>query len=502
MKHYRRTLKSREEWRGKAVKRADKLRDQSKLVRRLRAKVDALEKALLGAIAAAKEANARLLMPSDPCPPSSLGDRGRIRIFAVLLFLVAFVSFSAIPKVMQIIGALQIGDVCWIPSCASPINWVYRFGLWRLSLTTRINERWLLLIDASIDLGAKKLLVALRVRLSALSARGGAITREDCEVIGLAVAAKWNGELVAEALKKIMKKVGIPDFVLKDGGGDLGKAMKLLKASDEYRKILCLADIGHVVANALKAKYKESEGLMAFLKAIKRGATKLRQSDLAFLAPPKIRTKGRFQSISRVGAWGIKVLEFIQGSGAYAKGSMGDRVRKMLPQFGKLRTFLEGFASMCVLTDQFMKLFKTKGFNQASYREGKQMLAALDDRCPVKTRLLKWLEDTLNKHCRAAIKQVALLVSTDALEGLFGTIKAIIARAPKGEFNANVLLVPALCGKLSVEDIEAALAGTSHIDLSKWIVENIPTTLAKERRKILGLRKKNPKPGQALSPSG
>ena len=439
-------------------------------------------------------------MAPDSCAPGSLSDRGQIRIFAVLLFLVAFISLSAIPKIMQLLGGLQIADVCWIPNCSSTLNWVYRFGLWRLSLVTPITEKWLMLIDASIDLGAKKVLVALRVRLSALAARGGAITREDCEVIGIAVAATWNGPLVAEALKKFMKKAGVPDFVLKDGGGDLSKAMKLLKKIEEYRKILCIADIGHVVANALKKKYKETEGLKAFLKAIKCGATKLRQSDLAFLAPPKVRTKGRFQSISRVADWGLKFLEFIQGSGQYTKGSIGDRLRKMLPQFGKLRPFLEGFAQSCVLTNEFMKLFKTKGFNRATYREGKQMLEGLDG--DLKERLLKWLEDTLRIHCRASIKQTPLAVSTDPQEGLFGIFKAIIARAPKGEFNANVLLLPALCGKPHAEEIEAALAGTKHVDLSNWIAENVPMTLAKQRRKMLDIMKQVIKPGQALSPSG
>ena len=128
------------------------------------------------------------------------------------------------------------------------------------------------------------------------------------------------------------------------------------------------------------------------------------------------------------------------------------------------------------------------------------MLEGLDG--DLKERLLKWLEDTLRIHCRASIKQTPLAVSTDPQEGLFGIFKAIIARAPKGEFNANVLLLPALCGKPCAEEIEAALAGTKHVDLSNWIAENVPMTLAKQRRKMLDIMKQVMKPGQALSPSG
>ena len=64
-----------------------------------------------------------------------------------------------------------------------------------------------------------------------------------------------------------------------------------------------LEDVGHVAANALKAQYAKSAAFLSFLKTLFRGMRRLRQSDLAYLIPPKIRTKGRFQGITRLAEW-------------------------------------------------------------------------------------------------------------------------------------------------------------------------------------------------------
>ena len=47
----------------------------------------------------------------------------------------------------------------------------------------------------------------------------------------------------------------------------------------------------------------------AFSALSEHGAKCLRQTEYAFLRPPKLRTKGHFQSISKLGRWGMKMLD-------------------------------------------------------------------------------------------------------------------------------------------------------------------------------------------------
>ena len=49
----------------------------------------------------------------------------------------------------------------------------------------------------------------------------------DCECIGLEICPTWNGPLVSGALTGIFEKAGTPSAIVKDGGSDLNKRVKL-----------------------------------------------------------------------------------------------------------------------------------------------------------------------------------------------------------------------------------------------------------------------------------
>jgi len=78
-----------------------------------------------------------------------------------------------------------------------------------------------------------------------------------------------------------------------------------------------------------------------FTSLISKCAKYLRQTDLAFLTPPKLRTKGRFLSISKLGKWGIVMAV----KGRVKKGSIQDRLRKVLPGLGLLKPYT--FCKQC-----------------------------------------------------------------------------------------------------------------------------------------------------------
>ena len=63
-----------------------------------------------------------------------------------------------------------------------------------------LNEPWVAIIDHSIDIGIKKILVVLRVPIKTLEEKGQALALSDCECIGLRVSEKTDYETVAEQL--------------------------------------------------------------------------------------------------------------------------------------------------------------------------------------------------------------------------------------------------------------------------------------------------------------
>ena len=105
-------------------------------------------------------------------------------------------AFRAAPRILELlcdVGYLRLG---WVPHFSSVINWTLRLGLAALKQVKPVTEPWLAIVDTSIDIGVKKVLVVLRVSVAALAQRGSAVCLADCECIGLVVSEHSDGETV------------------------------------------------------------------------------------------------------------------------------------------------------------------------------------------------------------------------------------------------------------------------------------------------------------------
>lgn len=246
-------------------------------------------------------------------------------------------------------------------------------------------------------------------------------------------------------------------------------------------------DVGHVAANALKAEFGGRRAFARFLDIVRKGSARIRQTDLARLLPPKIRTKGRFQGITKVAVWAEKILDLMGGRGRSKNKSERGSLRKAFCGLPLLRVFLEKFGATCRVMEKFLKLMKEKGLNQASYAEAKSIVTQLPKRSRVRESLLAWLEKHLHVQCRLGIGQMALAVSSDAIESLFGKFKTIIQRNPQAELNRLVYIIPLLCGNHTFESIDRAMKDCSHMRMLERIGESIPPTLRQQRHRVLDM---------------
>ena len=468
-----RVRKSRDTWKSKAVGRASTGRDQRRQIRSgLRR-----EAALAARLAALHREFDDFRTASVPARQEprvlAVQEAAAVRITCVLLVIIGVIPFRAAPRCLQIAQP----TAAWVPHFTSVINWTMRLGLALLQGVAPIDEPWIALVDMSIDLAVKKVMVVLRVPLAALNKRGSALTLEDCEVVGLKVAETWKGEDVAEALTATFKISGAPVAILKDGGLDLKRGVEIYRAANPAsKKMHVIEDVGHVAANALKAEFASLKPFKNFLKAITKGAAKLRQSALAYLTPPKLRTKGRFMGITRLAEWAEKILPLLGGRGRVPDDTLAAELRRMLGGLGHHRLFLDRFISNCQVTRDFLEIAKDKGVNQESYRAMKAELAKLTIDNPVRVRLERFLGRQLRIQSQLGIGQMPLPVSSDILESLFGKFKVVVARNTKAEFNQNVLTIPCLCGKLTASGVAAALTRVNQRSLESWVQVSVAET--------------------------
>ena len=129
------------------------------------------------------------------------------RTLCVLLVVGSIVSFRSVPRIMQVFQPWLWAPLR-IPHFTSVIHWTLRAGIALFEQVSTLSEPWVAILDCSIDIGTRKALVVLRVALSALERKQGAIGPRDCECIGLEVSHQWNGLRVSEALTRIFAKTG------------------------------------------------------------------------------------------------------------------------------------------------------------------------------------------------------------------------------------------------------------------------------------------------------
>lgn len=397
----------------------------------------------------------------------------------MLLVIQAVVSYRSVPRILTLFKTLPGSHLDWVPHFTSVINWTLRLGLGLLWQVARIEAPWLAIIDHSIDIGTKKALVVLRVPLAVLAHKGSAIQLVDCECIGLTVCEHVNGERIAQDLLGIFAQAGTPKAIIKDGDYTLQKGVRLW-AQHQALDVPVITDIGHAMATALKHQFEKTDAYQRFITLTSQGANRLRQTDLAFLIPPKLRSKGRFQSISNLGRWAENILAVFAVSGRAKKGSLLTRLRTALPGFMQLKSFIKQFANTAAVVSQVLEMLKNEGLEASCHARCHRLALTLPKRSLVKKHLVRWLDQHL--LIQQKLTDQSLLVSSDIIESLFGNFKHIIERSPQADMNRTTLLIPALCGRRDDATIHRALARARHIDLADWEKSNIPYTLRKKRQ--------------------
>lgn len=390
----------------------------------------------------------------------------------------AVVSYRSVPRILELFKSKTNYVVGWVPHFTSVINWSLRLGLGLLTQVQTSTKPWVAIIDHSIDIGTKKALVVLRVEVDALSKRGSAIRLEDCECIGLTVSEKVTSDTICPELEEIFTRAGNPVAIIKDRDATLNKGVRLWSDQQE-QPVPTIDDIGHTIATALKTQFEKLDIYRRFTALVSHGAKCLRQTELAFLMPPKLRSKGRFQSIGKLGEWAEKMLHVFAVRGQVEEGSQLAKLRKAFPRFSQSRYFIVQFASTTNIISQVMEVLKNTGLDKTTYKRCFELSRKLPRNSKVKKCLQVWLKKhyTLQKK----MSSLPLLVSSDIIESLFGNYKHIIERSPQADMNRTVLLIPALCGKLTDASVTQALQQASQADIEAWERKYISYTVRKKR---------------------
>jgi len=352
--------------------------------------------------------------------------------------------------------------------------------MYKLKYLESLPNYWTAIIDASIKWGDRKLLVVLRVPTHIMNGRSKALELKDVEVVGLYVKKIINGEIISELLQSLFSELGNPIQILSDGGSDIAKGVRLLLESSTFNGFQAL-DIGHFCANLLKKKYLNSSQFKEFISFTAHIGAKLRQTVAAWMAPNKLRVKGRFQGISDLAKWAQKAFEYCDKHLSSCDDATKKLIQKNFKGYRFLLHFAKSFFQDTQIINQVLQLIKNKGLSQNTFDQSLSILSEL----PVDSSIRQGIENYLWNHLELFRQhQISdALISSDIIECLFGKIKYLIEKSPTKDFNKLVLLLPALVGELTEENISRAQKIIKIKDIKEWEEQNIGDTILKQKRR-------------------
>ncbi|MBC8548708.1 MAG: hypothetical protein H8D23_03565 [Candidatus Brocadiales bacterium] len=476
--------RSRDGWKVKAVERNSIIHYQTKEIKRIKAERTNYKMDAQILTQEVEKLKAQQKNEHQKSKPLVINKEDLIDV-ALQLYINCRISFRATNRVLE--GLSEHLGIASAPCTQTIINWVTRLSIARIrnacqpiygQIGIRLRNGKIWMIDISIGLGAGKILAILELDAKHYILNGGAPTLQDVKCVAVAVAPTWTGITIAEFLEKVMNEAGIPDAILKDGGADLGKGVRVL--NEEEQRCLSIDDLSHVIANLFKHEYEEDPMFNTFLSACGKVSTKLKQTALAFLAPPKVSTKARFMNLHQLVTWADNILAH-SPRGRVKNDSLEAKLRANLDHLPECKIFIKHFIRDAVPMLACQEILKKNGLSQNSYTECQHLIETIPQKSSVRIGFQQWADKHLVVAAKLGLAESGLPPSTDILESAFGTLKQNHAGTTKDAYRM-ALLLPVICGEYTKQDVKL-LERVSTKDL-KAETDGIPS-LTQQRRYVL-----------------
>jgi hypothetical protein len=470
---------SREQWKRKAKERAEHNRSLRKELARIRQERDRSHQAH-------RETQERLRQQEAQAQGLVVPHKVDLVWRALRLFLEVRISFRAVSRVLQLLA-----EGCGITKAPCPqtvINWVTRLALVRFEAARLLQGRplraapfsngliWM--IDISIGLGMGKMLAVLAVDAQHHALAPGALALDRVHCLGISVADSWTGETIADLLSRLIAQLGRPAASLKDGGGDLRKAVAFLE--EEGLASPCIDDISHAVAAMLKRYYHAHPAFETFVSACGRVSGHLKHTILACVVPPKVRTKARFMNVHALFTWADRVLH-LSPSGGAKTGSPLAKLRACLDQLPACKALITRFRGDASGLLACQQIVKRQGLSHATLAQCEPLLATMPS-AALRRECRAYLVYQLEIATTLGLDHIGLPISSDAIESLFGVAK----RHGVGETqdaSRMALRLPAFCGLPTRE--EAAQVLDVSVARQQACTGQV-ISLTTQRREVLG----------------
>jgi hypothetical protein len=375
-------------------------------------------------------------------------------------------SFRAL-SISFVITIKHLNLDCRSPTHTTLLNWIHKIGYYNLKKEKERANDWIIIIDESIQIGTDKILMIYGIRQKNIDFTR-ALIFQDLVPLRESTKSSWNGESIKEILNNLSKEIGRIKYAVCDGGSNIKKGLELAGIEHIY-------DITHRIAIILRKIYENDD----FFVEISKNMAKLRhdcvQTKIAYLIPPKQRTKSRYLNINDTSSWCLNTLKYIQKNNDLDKDEY-EKFNWLIRYEDFIKELFEINNAICKIE----KILKHNGFSLNTEKICKIILDKIKSEKGLKLKemMLEYFEEIKSKM----IKFKRILLTSDIIESSFGKYKNYISQNPMAGVTNLILCLSAFTSPLTEDEIKKCLENTTINDIKKWTNEIIGKTVFQQRR--------------------
>jgi len=391
-------------------------------------------------------------------------------------------SLAAAPKTLALFFHEQARQG-FIPHATTGRMWLLRLGYYKLQAPLEQADDWILLADHAVEIGKHRFLGIIGIRLANLPPPGECLKLSDMTPVALLPVESSTQAIVHQQLEAVVAETGImPAAILSDEGSDLSAGID--RFCQAHPKTTRYRDLPHMAARLLKKRLEKNDRWNAFIKQVTQTKFETNQTELAFLVPPRLRSKARYMNLQSMLRWAERVLTVLDDPSLVAPSLCSiDRLHTKFAWVRAYREDLEVWSSWLALTDATLATVRRNGYCTSTADDVKRVLTELSD-TPEAELLKQELLKIVNAESSKASAGTRMPGSTEILESSFGKLKEIEGAQSRSGFTSLILLWAALFGATTSELIRQALTEVPVKLVHAWVRTTLGQTIQSKRAKL------------------
>lgn len=367
-----------------------------------------------------------------------------------------------------------------VPSFTTIRSWVLRLGCYALQRPLPKDDPWLWIIDHTIQIGAKKLLLIVGCPLRDVSFGQRSLSLADLRLIALVPMEESNQHLVAAELEKAVQRTGPPRQIVSDQAGDLTKGIEHFQ--QRHAGTAAVGDVAHHGANVLENRWERDPRWTGMLKQFSQTNQQIRQTADALLLAPTLRNQARFMNVGPLLRFTRRVL------GLLKRETPHERAQQIYGWLLEYEADLAGWLEQYEVVNKTIRRVRLHGLNAGT-------LAALETEwgTPSERTGTQMVRGHMRVYVLRGVRQIqageTLAGSSEVLESAFGKFKAKVGQNGHGELTAMALSLGAILGSHDEEEVRRALDAVPQKKAESLISRYLGPTFRWLRNQLFGAAK-------------